>query len=112
MGGEISVYDNETNEEIALLEVEMSFSHIKYVMRFRYKEDKYTFSHKHLWKTSEFEWRNEAEQELMRIQQKWNWFKQETVMEVNTQLVPEDEVALLSVLGIMVIQYYNSGQGT
>ena len=44
MGAEISIYDGESDEEIALLESKISMTSMDYQMRFRYKEDKYTFS--------------------------------------------------------------------
>ncbi len=112
MGAEISLFDGETNEEIALAESKISMTATRYELRFRFKEDKYTFHRKSLWKNSEFEWRNEAEQELMRITQKWNWFKQETFVDVNTQLTQGDDVVFLSVLGMIIIHYYQAAQGT
>ena len=84
---------------------------MKNIIRFRYKEDKYTFSRKSIWKNMEFEWRNEAEQELIRLKQQWSWFKSEIFIEVNTQLVQGDDVLLLPVLGVVLMYYYKSAQG-
>lgn len=112
MGAEISIFDGETNEEIALAEPKMSMTATRYELRFRFKEDKYIFHRKSMWKSNEFEWRNEAEQEMMRISQKWNWFKQETFVDVNTQLTQGDDVIFLSVLGMIIMYHFQAGQAT
>ena len=112
MGAEISIYDGETDEEIALLESKISMTSMDYEMRFRYKEDKYTFSRRSIWKNMEFEWRNEAEQEMMRLKQQWNWFKSEIFANVNTQLTKDDDLILLPVLGVVLMYYYTASKGT
>lgn len=106
MGMEISVFYGD--DEIAVAESNMN---LKYTLRFRYKSDKYTFARKSIWKNMEFEWRNEAEQEMVRLKQVWSWFKSEIVIDVNMQLTEGDDRILLPVLGVMIMYYYKAAQG-